>query len=540
MRFASGWTRWLKGILALLAIGAMGAAQANPAQGDAPGRVGRIAETSGTVWIFDDGQGDWTQAQRNRPVTAGDRLSTGADGRIEVRIGSTTLRLAARSELELLRLDDERLQMQLHSGSAALRIRSREVADETEFSTPEARFKPQRAGHYRFDRQDDTTFAASLLGELLLDGPVSFPIATGTRMEFWRERGRQGVQHRWAALPQDELASWLAREEQQEQRSASSRYVSPEMTGAEELDRYGRWDRHPEYGAIWVPLSVSVGWAPYRNGNWIWMRPWGWTWVDHQPWGFAPFHYGRWVNWRGNWCWTPGGYVARPAFSPGLVAWIGGPSVSVGISLRGRHLPGSSWVPLAPHDHYQPHYRRGPQPSPSHPSPHPRHDRQVPTGPIMYGNQGVPNAVTPVSRDVLVPRVGNVPQSTAPVAPPVARIREPAPARIEPMPVMPVPAARPAAALPVPAAAPMAPAAAPMAPAAPVAGPVPARPPRASPPSLRADPPPVAAPPAPPTAPVARQQRGDRDQREEREAREAPRMRTPESRANMRERHSTQ
>ena len=45
-------------------------------------------------------------------------------------------------------------------------------------------------------------------------------------------------------------------------------------------------------------------------------------------WGFAPFHYGRWVHWRGNWCWTPGRHAARPVFSPGLVAWIGGPSVS--------------------------------------------------------------------------------------------------------------------------------------------------------------------------------------------------------------------
>ena len=69
------------------------------------------------------------------------------------------------------------------------------------------------------------------------------------------------------------------------------------------------------------------------------MRPWGWTWVDYAPWGFAPFHYGRWVYIGGSWCWAPGHRVARPVYSPAMVAWIGGTGYGKG------PWPYLGWVP---------------------------------------------------------------------------------------------------------------------------------------------------------------------------------------------------
>ena len=45
------------------------------------------------------------------------------------------------------------------------------------------------------------------------------------------------------------------------------------------------------------PGLVPAGrprWVPYRHGHWA-MSPWGWTWIDDAPWGFAPSHYGRWA-----------------------------------------------------------------------------------------------------------------------------------------------------------------------------------------------------------------------------------------------------
>ena len=71
---------------------------------DPPGRVGRLSEVQGQVWLYHPGEGEWIAAERNRPLTAGDRVATDGDGRAEIRVGSTTLRVDRGSEFEVLRL----------------------------------------------------------------------------------------------------------------------------------------------------------------------------------------------------------------------------------------------------------------------------------------------------------------------------------------------------------------------------------------------------------------------------------------------------
>ena len=85
------------------------------------------------------------------------------------------------------------------------------------------------------------------------------------------------------------------------------------------------WSEAPEYGPVWRPRTVEIGWAPYRDGRWAWVEPWGWTWIDDAPWGFAPFHYGRWAMVGGGWVWVPGRMVVgvRPVYAPALVVFVG-------------------------------------------------------------------------------------------------------------------------------------------------------------------------------------------------------------------------
>lgn len=424
--------RWFRRLATLVALAAVGVAAAPGARADddPPGRAGRIADTQGSVSWYDQEQGEWTDAQRNLPLTVGDRVSTAAAARAELRVGSTVLRLGGGSELEVLRLDDERMVFQLHSGQLALRVRSREIAYEIELVTEEARLRPLRAGHYRLDRIDDTTLAGTWRGELRVDDADGFTVAEGRRAELWREGPGRQLRVSWGTPAADAFAAWVDAADARDERSASTRHVSPEMTGVEDLDRHGRWDRHPDYGAVWFPTVVVANWAPYRYGRWAWVRPWGWTWVDDAPWGFAPFHYGRWVHWRGRWGWVPGAYIARPVFAPALVAWVGGANWSVSINIGG---PAVGWVPLAPADRFVPWYRTTPRyvervdrwrPPAGRPPPRRRDD-----GPT-YAHQTVPGAVTVVSRDALlrrqpVPRAivqpgpGAVgPQRLEPVTPP--------------------------------------------------------------------------------------------------------------------------
>ncbi len=391
---------------------------------DPPGRVGRLSDITGQVWLFSPDAGEWVSADRNRPLTSGDRLSTDAASRAEVRIGSTTLRLDGGSELEVVQLDDDHITLQLHSGAVAARLRQRDIAAQFELRTAEGRFRVQRAGRYRFDRIDDTSHATVLSGQAQYEGPGSaLTIASGQRAEFWVD-GRNAAQYSITEPLRDAFASWNSDRDRTDDRSASSRYVSPEMTGIEDLDRNGRWEQTPEYGALWTPRAVDPGWAPYAAGHWAFVRPWGWTWVDAAPWGFAPFHYGRWVWFRNAWGWAPGTYVARPVYAPALVGWVGGPQVSVSISIGGGG-PSVGWFPLAPREVYVPSYRVSPRYVQNVNITHVTNITNITTivnnpqaavGRIDYSNRKFPHAVTVVPQSVMTAR--------QPVAPAAAQWRQ--------------------------------------------------------------------------------------------------------------------
>lgn len=397
--------RWHGGLLLLLAA-LLGLSAPARAEDDPPGRVGRVAELRGTAWVQEPGSREWDELLRNRPVTTGDRLRSDRNGRVEVRIGSSTVRLDENSELEVMRLDDERIDLLLHTGSAALRVRQPEVVFETSLRTQDGSFQPRSPGHYRVDRLGRGTFVNVLSGELQFDGRDSaLPLKAGQRAELWTAPEDGATHYTWVGLPADEFDRWVrADDARDDQRLAQQRrYVSPEMTGMEDLDGQGRWETHPEYGPVWSPSQVSVGWAPYRHGRWAWVRPWGWTWIDDAPWGFAPFHYGRWVFWSNRWCWTPGRYVHRPVYAPALVGWVGSPGVNVSISIG--HRPGGhiGWVPLGPREVYHPHYRVSPRYENNlngYPGTVPRY-RPDPGQPVQYVNRGAPGGVTVVGADTL-------------------------------------------------------------------------------------------------------------------------------------------
>ena len=86
-----------------------------------------------------------------------------------------------------------------------------------------------------------------------------------------------------------------------------------------QLSPYGAWQDVPSYGHVWMPSSRVVGYdfTPYASGgHWV-MSDYGWTWVSDWDWGWAPFHYGRWMVVGGyGWCWIPG-----TTWGPAWVNW---------------------------------------------------------------------------------------------------------------------------------------------------------------------------------------------------------------------------
>jgi hypothetical protein len=158
-----------------------------------------------------------------------------------------------------------------------------------------------------------------------------------------------------AAPRVDEFDRWASDRDRAYDTSPSARYVSQDVVGYQDLDANGTWRVDASYGNVWTPSRVDAGWAPYRDGHWTWVDPWGWTWVDDAPWGFAVSHYGRWNNFGGTWGWVPGPVRARAYYAPALVAFVGGNDFQLAIS--GGSIGGVAWFALGPRDVYRPSYQ---------------------------------------------------------------------------------------------------------------------------------------------------------------------------------------
>jgi hypothetical protein len=404
--------------------------QADPAGNerviDPPGRVGKIGLLAGAVTLTDTRTGDTEAATLNWPVTSGQRLATARGGRAEVRIGSLAIRLDGDSMVDFNRIDDQLVQVVVQSGSVALRVRNRELLREIDVLTPRERITLDDVGRYRIDvdRVPGVTSLTAHVGQARITG-------NGGRMIFTVQSGQRGEAR---ALPSpafqlvapapDVFDDWVAARDRRDDVIASSRYVSPETTGVEVLDDHGSWRTVADYGAVWFPAAVPVGWAPYRYGRWSYVAPWGWTWIDDAPWGFAPFHYGRWVQVGGVWGWYPGVYVARPVYAPALVGWYGAPGVGVSVSVG---YPVVGWFPLGWREPYIPPWRCSPRyitainvpyvPNPHNIAPPPRYIHQAPGTATWAPNDAIVRA-QPIQR-VVRDAPAELVRGPAAVAPPL-------------------------------------------------------------------------------------------------------------------------
>src|SRR3984893_1045238 len=254
--------------------------------GDPPSRVARVAFIEGSVSFQPAGTQDWVAAPLNRPLTTGDTLWSDQNSRAELQLDGSVIRLASSSELS--------------SG------------------------------------QGDVT-----------GGGVAYTVYAGD-YDIFSGTDQLAAEAQASGPGQDAVEVWSADRDRRWDRSLSARYV-PDIVGYEDLDEHGSWRMTAEYGSAWYPSAVAVDWAPYRTGHWCYIDPWGYAGVDEQPWGFAPFHYGRWVWVGGAWGWVAAplrlevGIYIRPVYAPALVAWV---AAGAGIA----------WFALGPREVYVPPY----------------------------------------------------------------------------------------------------------------------------------------------------------------------------------------
>lgn len=324
-------------------------------QGDPPTRVARISFTDGTVSIQPGGQGDWGAASLNRPMTVGDKIWSDKDARAELQTGVASLHLGSMTALSFLNLDQNIMQLRLPEGSINFRIREIREGDTFEVDTPNLAFNITQAGAFRIDVNEngDSTGITVIRGEgQVTANGQTYTVHAGERGVF---NGTEDVQSSINQAPApDRLDQWANERDLREQDSVSSRYVPPDTPGTEDLDNNGTWNEEPEYGHVWYPNEVGPDWAPYSNGYWSYVGPWGWTWVDYAPWGFAPFHYGRWAFIGARWGWCPGPIGYPAVYGPAFVGFLGGGfGFGFGVGF------GVGWFPLGWGEPFHPWFHCG-------------------------------------------------------------------------------------------------------------------------------------------------------------------------------------
>jgi len=326
------------------------------AQDDPPSEAGRISYICGNVSVQAITSDDWGQAYPNLPVGPGDRIFTDSDGRAEIQLGQTYIRIGPNSDVTLV--DDSTFNIHVGIAQGSIRLHSfglwpRQLLD---ISTPNGNAEFANSGDLRVDvlPSDGATVFTNLgqFADITAAGDFRQELDYGQSLEL---AGSNPVYPQWlqAAGP-DDLDSWSQQRDEQLARVVSFQYVSPDIPGAADLDAYGDWQPQTEYGAVWFPRDVSADWQPYHYGHWIDRQPWGWVWVEDESWGYAPFHYGRWVSYNGRWGWVPGPVNVRPIWSPALVVFAGGVHFGGGGGL-------SVWFPLGPGEAYRPWYRCSPR-----------------------------------------------------------------------------------------------------------------------------------------------------------------------------------
>lgn len=344
--------RWLRlaAILPIALLLGRAAIAQDQDETDPPDRVARLSYIQGDVSLSPSTGSNEAreQADLNRPLTTGDELEVGDRSRAELQVDVASLHIGERSTVGLLDLDDQTLALRLVDGELIVRVRDLRDGDRIEIETGNGRVSLMEPGEYRLiveDSGDTTVVGVREGGAQIESGQQVYSLRTSQEGRYTTGTSSPLLEEVRSIGPRDELEAWAEKRESRDyEDSPSSRYVSRDVIGYEDLDEYGDWETDSLYGAVWYPRRMSAGWAPYSYGHWSYVGLWGWTWIDRSPWGFAPFHYGRWAHVRNRWCWVPGPRHARPVYAPALVGWVP----------RGG---GYAWFPLGPREVYIPRHR---------------------------------------------------------------------------------------------------------------------------------------------------------------------------------------
>jgi hypothetical protein len=345
----------------------------------------RFSFIRGDVQVRTEDTQDWVPASINMPLREGDRIWVPEEGMAELQTkDGSYLRLAERSALEILTLDRDSYQTYLTEGRLYGNFRGGRDSF-LQVDTPASSVRAYERAKFNVDVHERGPVNVSVFqGDVNVESREGgIKVASGEVLSLgegaYSEKSTLGSPDNWERWNYE-------RDTKVAERRPPSRHLPDELQPySRDFHDNGRWVHTPDYGYVWTPtVSVSVGWAPYRHGRWVWMRG-DYVWVSYEPWGWVPYHYGRWFFAASiGWCWVP---PVRGAvyWGPGYVGWV----------YTSNRV---AWVPLAPREVY---YGRG------HYGPHSVNIANVNVthvhvDKVVYKNVNVTHAVTTVNHETFV------------------------------------------------------------------------------------------------------------------------------------------
>jgi hypothetical protein len=171
--------------------------------------TGELSLMEGSVSIRQVAGDTWAIPDTNVVLGSGDRLWVDTVGHLEVEFGSTAVRLASETELHLVRVELNVLQLLLPQGSIDYRVRDIDTAKSHEIDAPNAAIFVEQNGEYRIDvsSNGDTTRLVTWSGHAQVAAAGrTFPVDSG-QMVYIRGDSTTGYQITPAG-PMDAFDLW--------------------------------------------------------------------------------------------------------------------------------------------------------------------------------------------------------------------------------------------------------------------------------------------------------------------------------------------
>jgi hypothetical protein len=308
---------------------------------------------------------EWERTIKDSPFGLEDKVRTDKGARVEIILPNNTwARMNELSQVELVSLKNDETVMHMVYGAA--RFYSRGSDSQITVTTPFGYVTSPSQTSFDLNVNDTSLEVISWKGSVFFspegDRSRHEIIAGSSSLVFDGHRIAAGIGKRdsqWDVWNAERDNLWDRR---MRGGGTSAKYLPPPINDqAYVLEDYGVWERvyyNGQYGHLWRPIHVGVGWAPFTAGRWaVWCGDH--VWIPGEPFGYVTHHYGNWVYVGRYWYWAPpvvavGAHFSHPGLSirfgwyPGRVAWI-----HFGINV--------GWVPLAPHEPYYCHRHWGPR-----------------------------------------------------------------------------------------------------------------------------------------------------------------------------------